>query len=145
MRLDVFLAVQMPEFSRSWLQKLIEKGNIKVGTRKRPASYKIKQDENIFVSLELPPEISLAPEDNIGQDIKVVYENSNFIILEKPAGVVVHPSSATPKRTLVNWLLSRWPEIKNVGDPLTESGQGNLSTGCSGRALFIVWIKTPLA
>lgn len=121
-RLDVFLAVRFPDFSRAWIQKLIEKGNVRVGRRKPEKSYKLKVGENIFFTPELPPEISLEPDPTLDSKVQIVFENDDFLVIAKPAGLVVHPSSSTPKGTLVNWLLWKYPDIKTVGEDKLRPG-----------------------
>ncbi len=122
LRLDVFLSGNLPDFSRSWIQKLIEKGNVKVGSRKPSKNYRTKAGENVFVSIELPPEISLDADKSLNSKIKVVFENDDFLVINKSSGLVVHPSSTTPKGTIVNWLLYKYPEIKSVGDDPIRPG-----------------------
>jgi 23S rRNA pseudouridine1911/1915/1917 synthase len=63
--------------------------------------------------------------------ISLIYESKDFIAVNKPAGVLVHPlkNSKIKEPTLVDWVLERYPEIKNVGDPSTSSGQVNLRPG----------------
>ena len=66
---------------------------------------------------------------------EVIYENENFLVLNKPAGMLVHVVAnrksqiADHERTLVDWLLARYPEVKKVGDLSTSSGQANLRPG----------------
>lgn len=131
MRLDLFLTMQFPEFSRSWIQKLIEKGNVLVGRSKATkSSYKLKVGETVGFTLELPPEISLEPDRALDAKIQIIFENDDFVVINKQAGVVVHPSSSTPKGTLVNWLVWKYPDILRIGDdPSAGSGQANLRPG----------------
>ncbi len=121
-RLDVFLSRKLEDFSRAWLQKLIDEGSVKVGRKKVSKSYKLKKGENIFINIELPPEISLEPEKKPGDKVGIVFENDDFIIINKPAGLVVHPSSSTPSGTLANWLIYKYPKIKNVGESKIRPG-----------------------
>ena len=61
--------------------------------------------------------------------LDVIYEDKNIVVLNKQAGISVHPSVNEPEGTLVNALLARYPEIKNVGDPSTSSEQVNIRPG----------------
>jgi len=61
--------------------------------------------------------------------LKIVFENQDILIINKPAGLTVHPIKPEQDNTLVNQLLAYYPEIKNVGDPSTSSGQVNLRPG----------------
>ncbi len=76
---------------------------------------KLKAGDLISGEISPLPEINLAPDTEI--KFKVVYEEKDFAVIEKPAGLVVHPSVSQKDKTLVNGILAKWPEIKNVGDP----------------------------
>lgn len=128
-RLDVYLAYKLPEFSRSWIKKLIENGNAKVGGKKAKASQKIKTGNAVSFLAEMPPEISLEPDPTLDSKIDIVFENKNFLVIQKPSGIVVHPSSSTPKGTVVNWLLYKYPRIKSVGDMADSPDKINLRPG----------------
>lgn len=125
-RLDSFLHSKFTDFSRNWLQKLIKKGNATVNGRKASASKKCKTNDVINFELELPPEISLEPEISLGEKIKIIFENDDFVIVNKPSGISSHPSHTEHSGTLVNWLLALYPNIKSVGDSLEN---GNIRPG----------------
>lgn len=125
-RLDVFLHARFLDFSRSWIQKLIKKGRATVNGRTVPPSKKLKVSDIVKFDLELPPEISLEPDESLGEKIKIIFENDDFLAVDKPAGLTVHPSSTEPKGTLVNWLLAHYPPIKSIGDFLAD---GNIRPG----------------
>jgi len=61
--------------------------------------------------------------------MKIIYEDNNIIVIDKPADLTVHPTKPEQDNTLFNELLAYYPEIKNVGDPSTSSGQVNLRPG----------------
>jgi 23S rRNA pseudouridine1911/1915/1917 synthase len=103
LRLDRWLAESLPDLSRSRLQALIEQGALRVGEAVvGSASRKVKAEE-IFELTVPPPE----PADPQPQDIplEVVYEDEDLIVIDKPAGMVVHPAPGSPDGTLVNALL----------------------------------------
>ena len=125
-RLDVFLQARFLDFSRSWIQKLIKKGNVSINNKPALPSKKLKTGELINFDLELPPEILLEPDESLGEKIKIIFENDDFLVIAKPSGLTVHPSSTEPKGTLVNWLLAHYPPIKSVGDFLAD---GNIRPG----------------
>ena len=101
LRIDAFVA-EREEITRSAIQKLIEKGNIKVNDRPVKKSYKVEALDVIEIDIPEPEEISLSPED-ISLDI--VYEDDDLIVVNKPKGLVVHPAPGNYSGTLVNALL----------------------------------------
>ncbi|MBU1178375.1 RluA family pseudouridine synthase [Patescibacteria group bacterium] len=114
-RLDVLLARKLPDLSRSVSKKYIEAGCVVIGGKKVKASYKLNDQDIISINLpekSTPPK--LAP-DNIKLDI--VYEDDDIVIINKPAGMVVHPDNTHKTGTLVNALLNYYPPIKDVGEP----------------------------
>src|SRR5579862_5005340 len=101
-RLDRFLQQQLPEHSRAFLQKLIEEERVVVNGRKTKASYAVRAGDKINV--EIPPPRSLeTPAEKIPLD--VVFEDASLIVVNKPAGLVVHPAAGNYEHTLVNALL----------------------------------------
>lgn len=103
MRLDKFLATKIQDISRSRLQELIEEGFVKVDQTHSDASFKVKEGQLIEVTI--PPLIDARPiPQNIPLDI--LYEDKDVIVINKPAGMVVHPAPGNPEGTLVNALLS---------------------------------------
>ena len=114
-RLDSFLAKKLPDLSRSAIKKHIQAGHILVGGKKIKTSYKLNDKDEIVVDL---PEKS-APKELEPENIKldIVYEDSDLIIIKKPADMVVHTDDNYKSGTLVNALLNYYPAIKEVGQP----------------------------
>lgn len=114
-RLDRALALHLPEMSRSRLKALIESGNLKdrTGATITEPAHRVKPGE--AYDLLVPPPEAAVPE---GQDIPldVVYEDADIIVIDKPAGMVVHPAPGNPDSTLVNAL------IAHCGDSLSGIG-----------------------
>jgi 23S rRNA pseudouridine1911/1915/1917 synthase len=112
-RLDKFLVGQLQEFSRSRIQSLIADGFVDVNGR---AAKKAGQTlENGFhVTVRIPP---AAPTDLIAEDIplNIVFENEDLIVVNKPAGMVVHPAAGHSSGTLVNAMLGYDPELEGIG------------------------------
>jgi len=115
-RLDVYLASQIPGWSRARLQKLIESEDVLVNNKPSKPSYKLRLDDEIEV--ELIPDISnrFIPEDI---PIDIVFEDETLIVVNKPAGLVVHPAAGIHSGTLANaWvyhfetLPSHSPEVR---------------------------------
>ncbi len=119
-RLDKFLSSKLQEYSRSYLQKLIEDGGVKVNGFLMSKNYKLKEKDDIKVSLSFPEKISVSPDKDV--KFKIIFENKDFAVIDKPAGLVVHPSKSHKKETLVNGLLAKWPKIKNVGEDELRPG-----------------------
>jgi 23S rRNA pseudouridine1911/1915/1917 synthase len=116
LRIDTWLTNQLPEFSRARLQKLIAQGHVLVNDQ--PIAKKQKLQVNDRVTITIPPPVSL---DLIAEDIRldILYEDDQLIIINKPAGMVVHPAPGHSSGTLVHALLSHCPlaEIGGVHRP----------------------------
>jgi 23S rRNA pseudouridine1911/1915/1917 synthase len=113
-RLDRALAALMPDVSRSRLQELIGKGAVGLaGTTIKDPNHRVKGGENY--TIVIPATVAATPR---GQDIplSVVYEDKELIVIDKPAGLVVHPAAGNPDGTLVNAL------IAHCGDALIGIG-----------------------
>ena len=107
-RLDKALAARVPEFSRTWLQALIERGHVRLaGVRADSASRKLKAGQALAVDL-VPTDESLAfrPQP---MAIHALWEDEHLLVLDKPAGLVVHPAPGNWSGTLLNGLLARHP------------------------------------
>ncbi|MGE0009418.1 MAG: RluA family pseudouridine synthase [Candidatus Babeliales bacterium] len=115
-RIDAALCQLLPEFSRTYFQELIERNAIMVHGKKISKSYRVKPDDVITISF--PPSTPLFTTkvipDNLG--VEVLFENEHFLIVYKPAGLIVHaPHLTTPEVTLVDWLVKRYEHIKDLG------------------------------
>ncbi len=112
-RLDRALAGAVPEFSRSYLQQLLEQGAISLNGRLfAKASQKVKAGDRVV--LEMRPTLesqSFRPE---AMDIDVVYEDPHLLVIHKPAGLVVHPAPGNWSGTLLNGLMARDPQSAQV-------------------------------
>src|ERR1700744_122035 len=107
-RLDSFLAAALPDFSRSRFQQLLETGAVSLGGRTiKDANHRVKPGESY--TLSVPPTAPAVPQ---GQDtpLDVVYEDKDLIVINKPAGLVVHPAAGNPDGTLVNALIAHCGE-----------------------------------
>jgi 23S rRNA pseudouridine1911/1915/1917 synthase len=98
-RLDVFLASQIQDWSRSRLQHLIVEGSVRVNRRRSKPSYQLRDGDEIEVRLALPLIENFTPEDI---PLNIIYEDDAIIVINKPAGLVVHPAPGTPSGTLAN-------------------------------------------
>ena len=113
-RLDRFLAAALPDFSRSRLKQLLDEGAVSQGARTiKDANHRVKPGESYLVTI--PPTAPAVPQ---GQDIplEVVYEDKDLIVINKPAGLVVHPAAGNPDGTLVNALIAHCgPGVLRIG------------------------------
>lgn len=110
-RLDRFLAGKLPDYSRSLLQKFITSGLVAVDG-KSVVQPRFSLREGMVVQMDLPEEKTsdeeLVPEDF---EFEILFENDDFIIINKPPGVVVHPGAGVKSGTVANALISRYPEL----------------------------------
>ena len=113
-RIDKFLFDRMPNVTRNKLQEAIKNEHIKVNEKKIKSSYKVKSEDKIVVSLPSPPRNEDIEPENIPLDI--VFEDKDVLIINKKAGMVVHPAHQNWNGTLVNALMYHFnnlPEMKN--------------------------------
>ena len=104
MRLDRFLTAALAELSRSRLQQLIEEGRVSHdGKTIRDPNHRVKHGETYQV--EVPPPLDAEPRGE-AIPLKIVYEDNDLIVIEKPSGLVVHPAAGNPTGTLVNALIA---------------------------------------
>ena len=101
-RLDKFLSIIYPEFSRAFFQKLIKSKQVSVNETPQKASYCVKIDDIVTVEIPEAVETAIEPE-NIPLDI--LYEDDDVLIVNKPKGMVVHPSAGHYSGTLVNAIM----------------------------------------
>ncbi len=128
-RLDRFLAEALPELSRSQLKRLIDEGRVTLNNAAVKASTKLKGGEEIAITL---PEA--VPTETLSQDIPltVLYEDSQLIVIDKPAGMVVHPAPGHSQGTLVNALLYHCKDLSGIGGELRPGIVHRLDKDTSG-------------
>ncbi|MEW6402913.1 MAG: RluA family pseudouridine synthase [Chloroflexota bacterium] len=112
-RLDKILVSRFPEFSRARLQGLIEDGFVLVEAVRAKKSGQLVE-AGMDVEVHIPPPV---PSSLVGEDIplNIVFENDDLILVNKPAGMVVHPAAGHASGTLVNAVLGYDPEIEGIG------------------------------
>ncbi|MFA7253462.1 MAG: RluA family pseudouridine synthase [Patescibacteria group bacterium] len=125
-RLDIFLAKQLPDYSRSFLANIIKDGLVLVNNMTEKPSYKIQQGDQITLSERANP-LSNHPEA-ADIDLDIIYEDNDVIVINKQPNLVVHPAGRNRENTLVNALINHFPQIKDAvlesGNPLSESRPG---------------------
>ena len=118
-RLDSFLSEITPNFSRSKIQGLIKKEAVKVNGLFKKASYILKENDKIEFELPAEEEITIKPQ-NI--PLEIVYEDENMLVVNKPSGMLTHPTTLERENTLVNALLYKYGE--NLSDINGEFRRG---------------------
>ena len=111
LRLDVFLSKYFEDKSRSYLQNLIEEGNVKVNEKLKKSNYKLKAGEKVDILIPEPVGLDVEPEDI---PLDIVYEDNDVIVINKPQGMVVHPAAGVYNGTLVNALLSHCNDLSGI-------------------------------
>jgi 23S rRNA pseudouridine1911/1915/1917 synthase len=111
-RLDKFLVVKIPEHSRAFLQGLIVDGFVKVDDKTiTKSSLLLEQDQKILIRIPPPQPTDLIPEDI---PLDIIFENDDLMVINKPAGMVVHPAVGHSTGTLVHAALSHAPEMDGI-------------------------------
>jgi 23S rRNA pseudouridine1911/1915/1917 synthase len=139
-RLDRVIAL-LADISRGLAASLVEAGSVSVnGTAVTARSHRVTAGDEVTVVLPEPGEV--LPQADASVPVDVRYEDVELIVVDKPAGLVVHPGAGNPSGTLVNGLLARFPELVAVGDPARPGIVHRLDAGTSG---LLVVARTPLA
>jgi 23S rRNA pseudouridine1911/1915/1917 synthase len=115
-RLDKFLTDKLPTLSRSQIQKLIKNESIVInGTPAKAHSYLAADDEISILNtaLEAPVRETSSP---IFDSIIVIDEQPDYLVINKPAGLIIHEAPSMQEATLVDWLVANYPEIKTIGE-----------------------------
>ena len=139
LRLDAFLASQIDGWSRARLQKLIENEDVLVNGKPSKPSYKLRDGDDLEIELTATATVEFAPE-NI--PIEVVYEDHTLVVVNKPAGLVVHPASGTPAGTLANALAYHFQQLPDGGTGVRPGIVHRLDRDTSG---LLVVAKTEAA
>lgn len=114
-RLDKFLTCQFVDFTRSYLKTLIDGGKVTVNEKVVKSGYSLKFGDKVCVSIPEIEKISTEPE-NIA--LNIVYEDKDLLVINKQAGLVVHPCSTTKSGTLVNALMFHIKDLSGINGVL---------------------------
>ena len=128
-RLDVFLVRQLPDRSRSYVQRLIGERKVTVEGNPCKANYKLRGCERIRCDLPAAEKVTILPE-NIPMD--VLYEDADIIVVNKPRGMVVHPAAGVYTGTLVNALLHHCHDLSGINGVLRPGIVHRLDKDTSG-------------
>lgn len=138
-RLDKYLTQVLPQFSRSYLQKLIDQGYILANGQRTKASQKLSASDRITIELPPPPTIYPVAEPI---PLAIIYEDEHILVIDKPAGLTVHPAPGHPSHTLVNAILAHCQRLAESNDAFRPGIVHRLDKDTSG---VIVVAKNDLA
>ena len=139
LRLDGYLASQIEGWSRARLQRLIESDDVLVNGKPAKPSYKLRENDELEVELVAPATASFIPEPI---PIEIVYEDETLIVVNKPAGLVVHPAAGIQSGTLANALAYHFQQLPDSGHGLRPGIVHRLDRDTSG---LLVVAKTEAA
>lgn len=111
LRLDQFLAKRMPDLSRSYVQKLIDEGHATIDGEICRRSQRVRTDDQVELVVPPPVTMDLVPEDI---PLEFAYEDEDLLVVNKPAGMVVHPNSNDRSGTLVHALLHHCTNLSGI-------------------------------
>ena len=128
-RLDYFLAGSSAGLTRSQLHRLIENGSVLLNGRPAKPSQKVKRGDRVSLCVPAPRPLGLAAQ---WMPLEVVYQDGDLVVINKPAGLSVHPGPGHPDHTLVNVLLALCPDIEGIGDGIRPGIVHRLDKDTSG-------------
>ena len=139
LRLDAYLASQVEGWSRARLQRLIDSEDVLVNGKPSKPSYKLRANDEVEVELTSAPTTSFAPEPI---PIEIVYEDDTLVVVNKPAGLVVHPAAGIHSGTLANALAHHFQQLPDSGAGVRPGIVHRLDRDTSG---LLVVAKTEAA
>jgi len=132
-RLDKYVAEKCPDLSRARAQKLIGEGYIMVNDHVAKAALKLDAGDRVKVVIPPPPPSPLSPE---AIPLKILYEDNDVLVIDKPAGLTTHPAPGHPSHTLLNAVLSHFPQLAEISDSLRPGIVHRLDKDTSGVMLI---------
>lgn len=112
-RIDKALTQYLPDYTRSQIQQWLKEGVVFLNGQTVKANYKVKTGDEIVIQIPAPATLELIPED---LDLDIVYEDEDVAVVNKPQGMVVHPSAGHSQGTLVNGLLYQLNNLSTIND-----------------------------
>jgi len=129
---DVFLADRIDRVTRSHIQALNKSGAIRINGLQEKDGYRLRGTETIEVDLAVSRNPSMEGLEPRPMTFSIYYEGDELAVIEKPAGVVVHPGAATGSDTMVHGLLFHFRQLSNVGGPVRPGIVHRLDKWTSG-------------
>ncbi len=128
-RLDLYLASRLPDLSRTRIQELIDEGRVHISERLARRAQRVTAGDVIDIEVIPRPALRAAPEEI---PLDVLYEDEDLVVVNKPAGMVVHAGAGAARGTLVNALLHHFSTLSTVGGNLRPGIVHRLDRGTSG-------------
>ena len=128
-RLDRFLVAVLPDRSRSQIQRLIKEGMVLVEGGEARANQPVKPGQQISVEMPAPVDAELKAE---ALPLPILYQDADLVVVDKPAGMVVHPAAGHAAGTLVNALLHHLDDLSGIGGEKRPGLVHRLDRGTSG-------------
>jgi len=129
LRLDNFLTALLPDLSRSHIQRLIKDGKVRAASGVPRASTTVHEGQTF--EIDIPPPTAAGPEPE-ALPLRIVFQDQDVVVLDKPAGMVVHPAAGHSSGTLVNALLHHITDLSGIGGELRPGIVHRLDRGTSG-------------
>lgn len=134
LRVDKYLSDQLPEVSRSQIKKMIDEGHLIIdGIEVTKAGTRVREGNLVEITVVDDSVDAMLPEH---LPLDIIYEDENVILINKPAGIVVHPGAGNPSGTLSNALLAHYPPVRYVGEPDRPGVVHRLDKDTSGVLVF---------
>jgi 23S rRNA pseudouridine1911/1915/1917 synthase len=128
-RLDQYVCGEFPELSRTQVQRLIADGHITVGGQAAKPGQRLSVGDRVDVIIPPPTPSPLVAEP---MPLNILYEDDDILVVDKPAGLTVHPAPGHPGHTLVNAILAHFPHLADIGDSLRPGIVHRLDRDTSG-------------
>jgi len=128
-RLDCYLVGKEPDLSRAQIQRAVSEGRVQVNDHPAKAGRKVKAADTIVIRIPEARPSGVAPE---AIPLTILYEDASLLVVDKPAGMVVHPAAGHPGGTLVNALLHHCRDLSGIGGVLRPGIIHRLDKGTSG-------------
>ncbi len=132
-RIDRYLSLKLPQFSRSHIQNLIDNGHVLVNGKPVKPSFKARPGDLVDISLPAPAPSHLKP---LTIPLDIVYEDDDVLVINKPAGMTVHPGPGHASDTLVNAVLARFPDLPGIKGTVRPGVVHRLDKDTSGLIIF---------
>jgi len=128
-RLDVFLSAAFPEYTRSFLKKVIEEGHVLLNGRAAKAGAKLKEGDSVEIGIPEAAETEILAQDI---PLHIVYQDKDIAVINKPQGMVTHPAAGNYEGTLVNALMYHMEDLSGINGELRPGIVHRLDKDTSG-------------